>query len=84
MMIYSFFNDYFNKVTFIAIQRHILTLDFDKINVDEDNNFDEVDPDTIIHIIILVWHIKFEKCKALKKNKERIKRWCNPKRWWNF
>ena len=54
MMIYSFFNDYFNKVTFIAIQRHILTLDFDKINVDEDNDFNEVDPDTIIHAIILV------------------------------
>ena len=32
-----------------------------------DNNFDEDDPDTVIHITLLASHIKFEKHKALKK-----------------
>ena len=31
------FNEDFDKVTFIANQRHILTVDRDKINFDEDN-----------------------------------------------
>ena len=30
------------------------------------NSFDEDDPDTIILIRLLTWHIKFEKHKALK------------------
>ena len=30
-------------------------------------NYDEDDPETIIHVRLLVWHIKFEKRKALKK-----------------
>ena len=29
--------------------------------MDIDNNFDENDPDTIIYIRVLSWHIKFEK-----------------------
>ena len=33
-----------------------------------DNSFDEDDPDTIILINLLAWHIKFEKHKALKEN----------------
>ena len=33
-----------------------------------DNNYDEDDPDTIINIRHLSWHIKFGKRKALKKN----------------
>ena len=43
----------------------ILNIDLNNINLD--NNFDEDDPDTIIHIRILAWHIKFKKQKALKK-----------------
>ena len=31
------FNEDFDKVTFIANQRHILTVDRDKINLNEDN-----------------------------------------------
>ena len=34
-----------------------------------DNNFDEEDPNATILIRFLAWHIKFEKRKALKKNK---------------
>ena len=37
------------------------------LNINLDNSFDEVDPDTIILIRLLAWHIKFEKCKELKK-----------------
>ena len=48
-----FFNEDFNKVTFIANERHILAVDLDKINLDNDNNFDEDDPDTIIHVKFL-------------------------------
>ena len=36
-------------------------------NIDLDNNFDADDPDTIILIRLLACHIKFEKCKTLKK-----------------
>ena len=42
-------------------------LNTDLNNIDLDNNFDEDDPDTIIHIRILTLHIKFEKRKALTK-----------------
>ena len=37
------------------------------LNIKFDNNFDEDDPNTIILIRLLAWHIKFEKRKALKK-----------------
>ena len=41
MIILLFFNEDFDKVTFIANQRHILGVDLDKINLENDNNFDE-------------------------------------------
>ena len=66
------FNEDFNKVTFIANQRHILAVDLDKINLDNDKKFDEDDPDTVIHVRRLAWHSKFEKCKALKKDECRV------------
>ena len=62
-----FCNEDFNKVTFIANQRHILAIDFDKINLDEDNYFDENDPDTFVHVRFLAWRTNFEKYRALKK-----------------
>ena len=43
----------------------ILNIDHNNINLD--NNFNEDDHDTIILIILLAWHIKFEKRKALEK-----------------
>ena len=42
-----FFNEDFDKVTLIACQRHILAADLEKINLHNDNNFDENDPYTI-------------------------------------
>ena len=41
----------------------ILNIGLNNINLD--NNFDEVDSDTIINIRLLAWHIKFEKIKQL-------------------
>ena len=43
----------------------ILNIDLNNFNFE--NNFDEDDPDTIILVKLLAWHIKFEKRKALKK-----------------
>ena len=63
-MISSFHED-FNKVTSVANQMDILAVDLDKINLEEDNNFDDDDPDT--HNGLLTLHSKFEKSKALKK-----------------
>ena len=49
----------------------VLSIDLNKFNPD-DTNYDEDDPETVIHIRILAWHINFEKRKALEKelNKE--------------
>ena len=49
----------------------ILSANLNNINLD-DNNHKEDDPDTIIHFRPLAWHSKFEKWKALKKDKWRI------------
>ena len=62
-----FYNEDFDKVTFIANQRYIIAVDLDKINLDHDNNFYEDDPDTIIHVRLLAWRSEFRKRKALKK-----------------
>ena len=40
-------------------------LNIDLNNTNRDNNFDEDDPYTIIHITLLACYSKFEKCKAL-------------------
>ena len=45
----------------------ILGEDLDKINLDDDNSFDKDDPETIIHVRLLAWYNKFEKCKGIKK-----------------
>ena len=55
------------------------------INLD-DTTYDEDDPETIIHVKILAWHIKFVKFKALEKelNEELISVAWHTKRWCNF
>ena len=51
----------------------ILNIDLNNFNLD-DTNYEKDDPDTIILIRLLAWHIKFEKRKTLKKelNEELI------------
>ena len=62
-----FYNENFNKVTFIACQRHILAAGLDKIKSDTDNNFYEDDRDTIIHVRLCNLRGNFKNHKALKK-----------------
>ena len=62
------FNEDFSKITFFVNQMGILGVDLDRINLDNDDNFDEYDPDTIVHVRLLAWHSKFEEHKAPKKD----------------
>ena len=41
----------------------ILGVDHDKVNLDDDNNFDEDDTDTIIYVKLLAWRNKASKAK---------------------
>ena len=64
----------------------ILSADLNNINLD-DKNYNEDDPETIIHARHLVWHSKFEKHKVVKKelNEElTLVTMSHPRRWWNF
>ena len=59
------FNEDSGNAVFICNGMGILNIGINNINLD--NNFDEDDPDTIILIRLLAWHIKFERRKELKK-----------------
>ena len=61
-----YFNEDSGNVVFICNKMGILSIDLNNINLG-DINYDEEDLDTIILIRLLAWHIKFEKCKTLKK-----------------
>ena len=80
-----YFSEDSGNVAFICNGTGIHNKDLKNINLD-DTNYDEDDPDTIILIRLLAWHIKFEKLKVLKKelSKELMAIACHPKRWWNF
>ena len=51
----------------LLLIRGILPIDLDKINLDEDTNFDENNLDTDIYVRLLACCSKSEKCKARKK-----------------
>ena len=78
-----YFNEDYGNVVFNCNKMCILNLDLNNISLD--NNFDEGNPDTIIFIRLLAWHIKFKKRKALKEklNEELMPIVWHPKRWWN-
>ena len=78
-----YFNEDSGNVVFVCNGMGILNIDLNNINVN-DTNYD--DPNTIIHVRLLAWHIKFEKSKALKKgfNEGLMAIAWHPKRWWNF
>ena len=83
MMINLFIVQIFDKVTFIANQRHFIVVDLDKINFDHDNNFDEDDPDTVIHRRTFgLGVVNLKNAKHLKKISEELMpiAWY-PKRW---
>ena len=78
-----YFNEDSSDAIFNCNGMGILNIDLNDININ--NNFDEDDPDTIILIRLLAWHIKFEKRKELKKelNKELMPVAWHPNRWWD-
>ena len=51
-------------------------------NINFDNNFDEDDPDAIILIRLLAWHIEFENIKE-ELNEESMPIVWHPNRWWD-
>ena len=59
------FNEDSGDTVFSCNEMRILSTYLNNINLD--NNFDEDDPDTIILVRLLAWHIKFEKRRTLKK-----------------
>ena len=61
-----YFNENSGDAVFSCYDMSIFSIDLNNINLD-DTNYDEDDPETIIHIRFLACHIKFGKCKALKK-----------------
>ena len=56
----------------------VFSVDLDKINLDDDKNFDKDHPETTVHFRLLAWSNKFEKCKALKKD---IRKELMPQAW---
>ena len=62
----------------------ILNIDLNNINFDD--KFDEDDPDTIILIRLLAWHIKFTKPKEFKKefSEELMPVAWYLDRWWDW
>ena len=80
-----YFNEGSGKVSFCGNEIGILCVNLNIINLD-DTNYEEDDPDTIILIRLLVWYIKLEKCKGLKKkiSEELMPTVWHSKRWWNL
>ena len=59
-------NEDSGNVVFNCNGMGILNIDLNNINLG-DTKYDKDDPDTIIHVRLLTWHIKFENAKRLKK-----------------
>ena len=79
-----YFNESSCDVLFNCNEMGLLNIDFNNIGLDD--NFDEDDPDTIILMRLLAWHIKFEKWKELKKefSEELMPVAWLPNRWWDW
>ena len=77
-----YFSEDSENVAFHCNEMVVLNIDFNNINLN--NNFDEDDPDIIILMRLLAWHIKFEKRKALKNvlNEELMPVAWYLNRWW--
>ena len=65
---------YFNEMGILSIYLNNINLD--------DTNYYKDNPEFIIHIKLLAWHIKFEKLRTL--NKELMLIAWHLARWWNF
>ena len=61
-----FVNEVSNYVTLFSNEMGILSAGLSNINLD-DVNFDEDDPETIIHIRRMAWRNRFKQRKAFRK-----------------
>ena len=61
-----YFNEDYGDAVFSCNEMGILSIFVNNINLD-DINYDEDDPEIVINIRLLAWHIEFEKRKTLKK-----------------
>ena len=61
-----FFDEDPGSFTFSSDEMGILSVHHDKINLDV--NFDEDDPETIIHVRLMPWHNRYKQCKSCKKD----------------
>ena len=55
-----YFDEDSGNIAFSCNGRDILNIDHNNCNLDE-TNYDQDDTETIIHVRVLAWHIKFEK-----------------------
>ena len=62
-----YFNEDSGDAVFFCNKMGILSIDPQNINLD-DTNYDEYDSETIIHVRLLAWYIKFKNAKYLKKS----------------
>ena len=78
-----FFDEDPGSFTFSSDEMGILSVHHDKINLD-DVNFDEDDPETIIHVRLMSWHNRYKQCKSCKKDISKGLMPWHPKRWYNW
>ena len=67
MMIHFFIMKILIKLTFTANQRHILAVDLDKNNLENDNNFFEHHTVTIIYVSLWLGVITLKNMKHLRR-----------------
>ena len=72
------------NVRFSSDEMGILSIDLNKINFN-DANFDEDDPETLIHVRPVVWHYRFNQRKACKKDSKEVMPvpW-HLSKWWDW
>ena len=78
-----YFNEGSDDAVFNCNEMGILNIGLN--NISHGDTFDKDDPDSIILIKFLAWHIKFRKCKELKKELSEelmsvtwhLDRWCD-------
>ena len=52
--------------TFFSDEVSVITMNFNNINLD-DNNFDEEDPETIIHVRLIAWCNRYNQVRCVTK-----------------
>ena len=61
-------------------------IDINNINIGDDNNFNEDDPETINHLRLMTWPNRFKQQKVCKQeiNKELMPAVSHPRKLWDW